>query len=218
MSTIPLLKAQDIECRVAQAGDTWATLLLYKDARCDMRILDEVFGPMNWRREHKLENRNCVVSIWDREKGQWISKEDTGKESNAEKEKGIASDSFKRACFNWGIGRELYTAPTIFVNLDSNDFNAKRQVKTRFDVSNIAYSEDRRISFLEITDGKRVRFHWGGRPQRAMSWRDKTVKEWERQGRQPIELQHAFHVDKETTEERWQEIFINIAQLGGARL
>lgn len=110
------LRADEIECRVAQAKQNGVSLLLYKDARCDQTILDETVGPMNWMRHHCRDNANCIVSIWDESKGQWIDKEDTGTESNTEKEKGLASDSFKRACFNWGIGRELYTAPFVWIN------------------------------------------------------------------------------------------------------
>ena len=113
------LRADEIECRVAQAKQNGVSLLLYKDARCDQNILDETVGPMNWQREHCRENANCVVSIWDKEKNLWIRKEDTGKESNTEAEKGLASDSFKRACFNWGIGRELYTAPFIWISAEN---------------------------------------------------------------------------------------------------
>ena len=117
-----LLEANEIDCRVAQCGTmakggAWCSVLLYKDARCDQRLLDETVGAFNWQRQHLRDNANCIVSIWDDEKGQWISKEDTGTESNTEAEKGLASDSFKRACFNWGIGRELYTAPKIFITL-----------------------------------------------------------------------------------------------------
>ena len=112
------LRADEIECRVAQAKENGVSLLLYKDARCDQNILDETVGPMNWMRQHTRENANCIVSIWDEYKGQWIGKEDTGTESNTEKEKGLASDSFKRACFNWGVGRELYTAPFIWVKAE----------------------------------------------------------------------------------------------------
>ncbi len=110
------LKCNEVECRVAMVKPNGFSLLLYKDARCDMAILDEVVGPMNWKREHTRDNANCIVSLWDKEKGQWISKEDTGSESNVDKAKGLASDSFKRACFNWGIGRELYTSPFIWIN------------------------------------------------------------------------------------------------------
>lgn len=107
------LKADEIDCRIATVRANGITLLLYKDARVDQNILDETVGPMNWQRRHCRENANCIVSIWDDDKRQWIEKEDTGTESYTEKEKGLASDSFKRACFNWGIGRELYTAPFI---------------------------------------------------------------------------------------------------------
>ena len=109
------LKADEIECRIGQIKATGLTLLLYKDARCDMNVLDETVGALNWKREHTRDNRNCIVSIYDEDKKEWISKEDTGTESNTEADKGLASDSFKRACVNWGIGRELYTAPFIWV-------------------------------------------------------------------------------------------------------
>lgn len=112
------LRADEIEVRVAQAKLNGVSLLLYKDARVDQVVLDETVGPMNWQRSHGRENANCTVSIWDEKKQSWVSKEDTGTESNTEKEKGLASDSFKRACFNWGIGRELYTAPFIWVPAD----------------------------------------------------------------------------------------------------
>ena len=105
---IPTLMPEDIECRVQQVKETQigvgAAVLLYKNAREDMRSLDDEFGPMNWQREHARDNANCIISVWDSEKNQWIRKEDTGTESNTEAEKGLASDSFKRAGFNWGIG------------------------------------------------------------------------------------------------------------------
>lgn len=98
------LYAEEIECRIGTVKEgKGVSLLLYKDARCDMAILDETVGAMNWKREHVRDNANCIVSIWDDEKKMWISKEDTGTESNTEKEKGLASDSFKRACVNWGM-------------------------------------------------------------------------------------------------------------------
>lgn len=109
------LNADEIEVRIQSVKANGIILLLYKDARCDMNILDETVGPMNWQRKHLRDNKNCVVSIWDDEKKMWVEKEDTGTESNTEMEKGLASDSFKRACFNWGIGRELYTAPFIWI-------------------------------------------------------------------------------------------------------
>ena len=95
------LKADEIDVRVGIATDKGISLLLYKNARVDMDILDETVGAENWQRFHSRDNANCIVQIWDENKKQWISKEDTGTESNTEKEKGLASDSFKRACFNW---------------------------------------------------------------------------------------------------------------------
>lgn len=88
-----LLKADEIEARISQVSEKGVTLLLYKDARCDMNILDETVGPLNWQRHHSRENANCTVSIWDEDKKQWIEKEDTGTESKTEVEKGLASDS-----------------------------------------------------------------------------------------------------------------------------
>lgn len=112
------LRAEEIETRVQSVKQNGLVLLLYKDARCDQNILDETVGSLNWQRHHSRDNANCIVSIWDESKKQWIEKEDTGTESNTEAEKGLASDSFKRACFNWGIGRELYTAPFIWIPAD----------------------------------------------------------------------------------------------------
>ena len=123
------LKSDEIDVRIAQINQKGATLLLYKDARCDMNILDETVGAFNWKREHTRDNANCIVSLWDENKKEWVSKEDTGTESFTEKEKGLASDSFKRACFNWGIGRELYTAPFIHVPAEKiNMYEKKREI------------------------------------------------------------------------------------------
>ena len=109
------LKANEIECRIATVKSNGISLLLYKDARCDMNILDETVGKLNWKREHSRDNANCTVSIWDNDKGIWVPKEDTGTESFTEKEKGLASDSFKRACLigNWKrvIYRSVYLDP-----------------------------------------------------------------------------------------------------------
>lgn len=87
------LAAAEIELRIGMIKQNGLSLLCYKDARCDMNILDETVGPFNWKREHSRDNANCTVSIWDPDKEQWVGKEDVGTESNTEKEKGIASDS-----------------------------------------------------------------------------------------------------------------------------
>lgn len=143
------LKEHEIDVRIGSTkSEKGTTLLLYKDARCDMNILDETVGALNWKREHTRENANCIVSIWDGDKSQWVSKEDTGTESNTEQEKGLASDSFKRACFNWGIGRELYTAGLIWVG---DEIVSKTTIKfKRFKVTKVAYDENGDISELVI--------------------------------------------------------------------
>ena len=157
------LRADEIDVRVQSVYEKGAILLLYKDARCDMNILDETVGALNWKREHTRENANCIVSIWDEGKKQWVSKEDTGTESFTEKEKGLASDSFKRACFNWGIGRELYTAPFIWVELNNNEVSRegnrfKLNSGVKFSVKEITY-EGNNIKDLVIIDNKgNVRF------------------------------------------------------------
>lgn len=166
MKNFRLLRADEIECRVATIKESGLSLLLYKDARCDMNILDETVGMMNWQKVYSRDNRNCTVSIWDADKNQWISKEDTGTESNTEQEKGLASDSFKRACFNWGIGRELYSAPFIWVAAGACKITPKGTGFTcydRFKVEHIAYDENERISALKITNTtlKRAAFSMG---------------------------------------------------------
>lgn len=154
-----LLKADEIECRVAQINEKGLSLLLYKNARTDQDILDETVGAMNWQRSHTRDNANCIVSIWDKEKQLWISKEDTGTESNTEKEKGLASDSFKRACFNWGIGRELYSAPFIWISADKANIEpvkglGKYKCKDTFYVAQIFYDDKRNIVKLAINNAK----------------------------------------------------------------
>lgn len=144
------LRADEIDCRVQSMSDKGLSLLLYKDARCDMNILDETVGCLNWQRSHSRDNANCVVSIWNKELGQWVSKEDTGTDSNTEAEKGRASDSFKRACVNWGIGRELYTAPFIFIKKGDFSLDDKGRCKDRFYVSDIGYDRSGSINRLVI--------------------------------------------------------------------
>lgn len=119
------LKANEIDCRISQVKENYLDLLLYKDARVDQNILDETVGNMSWQRDHKELKGNiyCGISIYDDERKIWITKWDCGKESFAEAEKGESSDSFKRAGFNWGIGRELYTSPQIRVWLKDKEGN-----------------------------------------------------------------------------------------------
>lgn len=176
------LKANEIDCRVSTFTKDFLTLLLYKDARVDMDILDETVGAKNWQRSHTRDNANCIIEIWDENKKQWISKEDTGKESFSEAEKGLASDSFKRAGFNWGIGRELYTAPFIYIpvkdkegkeNYELKEKNGKATTNTKFEVEKIQII-DKEITALAIKNnkGKRV-FVW----QKEIKKKEKASQE-----------------------------------------
>ncbi len=171
-----LLRPDDIECRPATVTAKGVSLLLYKDARCDMNILDETVGQANWSRSHDLINGNlfCTVSINVSDDGSapyWVSKQDVGTESNMEREKGEASDSFKRACFNWGIGRELYTSPYIWIPANKckieEDSNRKGKYicKDSFSVGEIEY-DNKKISFLTIVNTKRKETVWSmGQPE-----------------------------------------------------
>ncbi len=161
---IRLLKADEIECRVSVINEKGLSLLLYKDARVDQKILDETFGAFGWKRSHQCIDGSlyCTVEIIDKETGEWIAKQDVGTTGYAEKEKSQASDSFKRACFNWGIGRELYSAPFIWIPADkvsiqmkeSRDKEKRYYCNDRFAVSFIEYNSDREISGLVITSDK----------------------------------------------------------------
>ncbi len=116
---------EQVDFRIQSISKTgWALLLAYKDARVDMDRLDLVMGIDNWQRKHELIDGQlfCHVGIWSDDKQQWVWKSDVGTESNTEKEKGRASDAFKRACFNLGIGRELYDYPLILVQLKEDEF------------------------------------------------------------------------------------------------
>lgn len=165
--SIRLLKENEIDCRVGTCTEKGFSILLYKNARVDMQILDEVYGNSNWQREHKEIKGNlyCGVSIWDETKNQWITKWDCGVESNTEKEKGESSDSFKRACFNVGIGRELYTAPFIWIEGRVRENGRGGYVPTlnmnTVKVSYISYDiASREIIKLEIRDKSGVLYSY----------------------------------------------------------
>ena len=156
----PLPIPKYIQVKVSTCSKGGSTWLLYKDARCDQEILDHVVGPENWNRTHMAikDNIYCGVGIWDNNKEEWVVKWDAGSESFAEKEKGEASDSFKRANFNWGIYRELYSSP--FIRIKSDMIPTKEVSSggkshwtledryTKLRVSNISFNEDREIDGL----------------------------------------------------------------------
>lgn len=151
------LRADEIECRVSTVSEKGVSILLYKDARADMNLLDETVGAEHWQRKHELINGNLFCSVGIYVDGEWIWKQDVGVESYTEKEKGQASDSFKRACVNWGIGRELYTAPFIWIAPDGVNLQKKGDKTTtydRFEVTYIEYDENRNIKALKIKNLK----------------------------------------------------------------
>lgn len=179
------LNADEIECRVQSNKDNGCILLLYKNARCDMNILDETVGQMNWQRDHK-ELKGVMyagVGIYNDERNEWVWKWDCGSESNTDAQKGEASDSFKRACVNWGIGRELYTAPFIWINRNDYEVIDKtNRCKDSFRVGEIGYDDAGNISYLTIfnkrTDKKVYSYSTGKKetPIKGYPSRDVMVK------------------------------------------
>lgn len=161
------LNANEIDARIGQIGAKSVTLLLYKNARVDMQLLDETVGAENWQREHYECKGNlfCRVGIYNKELKEWVWKADCGTESYTEKEKGEASDSFKRACVCFGIGRELYTAPRIYI---PNDVAGVKDGKcyTRFKVNEVGYDKEGNINKLTISklgwnDEEEVVYNYG---------------------------------------------------------
>lgn len=162
------LKANEIECRVAQVFSTGCTLLLYKTARVDRAILTESYGN-KWQNDFKLINGNMYGGIGIKIGDEWIWRWDCGTESFTEKEKGQASDCFKRAGFKWGIGIELYSAPRIYITTPT--IKEEKSNKTvykladpyiKFSVKSIDYDENGDIKTLVIADNKNKEvFHFG---------------------------------------------------------
>ena len=185
--TIRLLRADEIECRIATINENGLSLLLYKDARVDQRILDETFTIFGWKRSHQSIEGNlyCTVEVLNKETNEWIAKQDVGTTSYSEKEKGQASDSFKRACFNIGIGRELYTAPFIWVAASKITIQKKGEryiCKENFIVKEIKYNNEREIIGLIIaTDKGKVVYELKASSQKAEKEIKGTIEDKEDQ-------------------------------------
>lgn len=186
---IPRLRADDIEVKVKKVTANGAIALLYKTARTDMKILDECAGPENWQDEyHEIKgNLYCTIKVRNPETGEWIGKTDCGIESREDDEgnqkKGEASDAFKRAGFKWGIGRELYTAPFIFLNVPTKKVEGSGKPRyelentfARFSVKSISYDDDGAIRSVVIVDdkGKQV-FPVGKQEPKKQDMRDKVT-------------------------------------------
>lgn len=163
------LTIDEIDFRVQSIGKSGlAIILAYKDARADMNRLDAVYGNEGWQKKYELINGNlfCSVGVWSSLLNQWIWKQDVGTESNTEKEKGEASDAFKRACFNIGIGRELYDYPQIKVQLFDNEFD-KATGKSTWDFKLkdwrwASQFENNKLTYLGAKDQNgKLRFQFG---------------------------------------------------------
>lgn len=166
------LRADEIECRVAQVSAKGCSLLLYKTARVDRAILDEEFGQMNWQNDFKVIDGKMYgyISVYDKDKKEWITKSDCGTESNTEAEKGQASDCFKRAGFKWGIGVELYTTPFIFVQCETVKNGTRYELVNKYvkyQVKEIGYADNGDINKLHITDDKGNKVYTFGYKQPA---------------------------------------------------
>lgn len=162
------LRADEVECRIGQVAKSGKglSLLLYKTARTDMAVLDETVGPENWACRFYECKGTLFCSLGIRVGGEWVWKDNAGAPSNMEAEKGEASDALKRAGFAWGIGRELYTAPFVWVPADRcNIQNGK--CYDRFDVAKLA-SDGGRITELVIADERgRAVFSWAAQPRQT---------------------------------------------------
>ena len=158
------LRADEIEVRVGEKKNGYVSLLLYQDARCAQNILDETVTPFGWACQYqslpltdreltdkdgnvvtaqKVNSIFCGIAIKD-ETGTWIWKWSNGSEGNFEREKSIASDSFKRCAVMWGLARALYTAPKIWIKEGDSRY---------WKVSKIAY-QDGKISDLRIVNNR----------------------------------------------------------------
>lgn len=171
MNKFRLLNERDIECKVKKVTEKGAILLLYKTARTDMDILDETVGAENWECDYREIKGNlyCGIGVKVSPEAGFVWKWDCGIESREDDEgnqkKGEASDAFKRAGFKWGIGRELYTAPFIFVpaeKMNITSSNGKFRTFDSFRVEKIAYSDGQisGISIINNKTGKRCFAAW----------------------------------------------------------
>lgn len=190
-----------------------ATLLLYQDARCGMDILDETLGSDRWQKEYYEVKGNvyCRVGI-KTDSGEWIWKSDCGIESNVDAQKGEASDAFKRAVVNFGIGRELYSAPRIKIRCPEEYYYNEKLTMT-FSVKEITY-EANKISSLIIVDrfGAPVFVYEKGKvtasnqPTQAKS-KDEILKEFcaSKKATEPKDKLLGFY--KHYCEKQWSGVF-----------
>lgn len=232
------LRADEIECRAQSVKKSGLVLLLYKDARVDMNILDETVQPENWQREHYECKGNlfCRVGICTRVKidmsgnegdilsPDWVWKSDCGTESNTEAQKGEASDSFKRACFNWGIGRELYTAPFIWIpasmcNIEERQGNNGKPVYTcydKFSVKSITIENKQIVALTIYNDTMKCNaFSFGGHkqepPKAEPTPRQKLIAKLKELGIDATEFAQKHNLNKNTSDDVYVDLLADLA-------
>lgn len=160
------LDAKEVQVRIDRffggknGKPTYGSLFLYIDARTAQQMLDDEFGPTGWKAEYEMGNNTvlCSISVWDKEKNEWVIRQDVGGGNNgsvADTTKTMFSDAFKRTAVAWGVGRELYLGPQIkfdtsYVNVYEN--NGKWQCYDNFIVRGIDYDERGNITALSIFD------------------------------------------------------------------
>ena len=132
------LSVNDIDWRVGMAKSNGCSLLAYKDSRVDQKRLDDVFGIFGWSVEYQRDSKGVLqatVSVYNEVQNTWVSKTSNGTESFSEAQKGEYSDAFKRACFLWGIGRELYDLPFTWITFKPEEvsaYNGKSRATSKF--------------------------------------------------------------------------------------
>lgn len=224
------LKANELQCKCTDTKFKGsATILIYKDARVDQRVLDETVSPMHWQKDYKEIDGKiyCGVAIKDKDTNEWIWKWDCGTEGNFEAEKSEASDAFKRACFNWGLGRELYDTPKIKIKCPDNYYYNDKLTMT-FSVKSIEW-DDNTLTDLVIVDkfGKVVYDYKGGeQPQQSeeskffqisneellIEFCKKTKPTLDEQMKQQLENYYRFYCPKVKSKDGWKGKF-NPSQL-----
>lgn len=158
MRNFRTLQCDEIECRIQTITENGLSLLLYKTARTDAKLLDETFGADGWQNKYEVIGGSMYCGIGIKFGDEWIWKWNCGTESNTEAEKGLASDAFKRAGFTWGLGAELYSSPFIWIDNTKCEIkpnkNGKLTCNERFYVKDISYNDDGLITRLVISNKK----------------------------------------------------------------
>jgi hypothetical protein len=116
-----LFSAIEWKIQVTAQDKTRGMAVAYLDSRAVQRRLDEVVGAFNWKNVYSLWHDNsqiCGISIFNAERGEWVTKFDGAENSDIEPIKGGLSDSFKRSASMWGIGRYLYEMDGIWVEIE----------------------------------------------------------------------------------------------------